>query len=49
MAEIRLECQACRKKKGFKNLEEVKKKGWVIKHQQHSWDIAYCPKCKENK
>jgi len=47
MAEIELRCEGCGKRKGFKNLEQVSKKGWIIKHQEHGWDIAYCPKCKD--
>ncbi len=49
MAEIQLRCHVYSKSKGFKNLEEVAKKGWVTKHQEHGWDIAYCPKCKKKK
>jgi len=48
MAEITLECNTCRKKKGFKNMEQVTKRGWVIEHQKHGWDIAYCPECTKN-
>lgn len=47
MAEIELKCEGCGKRKGFKNLEQVSKKGWIIKHREHGWDIAYCPKCKD--
>ncbi len=48
MAEITLECHTCHKKKGFKSIEQVTEKGWVIEHQKHGWDIAYCPECTKN-
>ena len=47
MAEVQLKCKVCGKSKGFKNLEQAAKKSWVVKHQEHGWDIAYCPKCKQ--
>ena len=47
MAAVQLKCQVCGKSKGFKNLEQVAKKGWNVKHQERGWDIAYCPKCQK--
>jgi len=45
MGKIELRCEACGKRKGFKNFEQVKNKGWTIKHREHAYDIACCPKC----
>lgn len=49
MAKIQLRCHICGKGKGFRTLEHVDKQGWVIEHQEHTWDIAYCPKCVEKR
>ena len=48
MAELSLRCEVCGKVKGFKDMEQVIKKGWVIEKRKNSWDVAYCPKCSKN-
>jgi len=49
MAEIALRCEVCGKVKGFKNMESVAKKGWVVRKKADGWDTARCPKHAEKK
>ena len=49
MAEIFLRCEVCGKVQGFKDMEEVAKKGWVIHEGKYGEDTAICPHCKEKK
>ena len=49
MAEIFLRCEKCGKVQGFKDMEEVAKKGWVIHEGKYGEDTALCPECKGEK
>ena len=49
MAELSLRCEVCGKVKGFKDMEQVIKKGWTIHKRKNGEDTAVCPDCKEKK
>jgi len=47
--ELTLRCEDCGEGKGFNKLKDAEKKGWVIVHQEHTFDTWLCPKCAEKR